>query len=202
MGHSAPSRNRKARFAGKRPVTEDEGARFHLIGSGVMKSACAMRCCALLLWSMSSVAQQHPTCAGPQLGTWALLSMETEDLETGQKHNLLGAHPSGSLSYGPDCRMSAILVKESRKGPAALVATDPESIELYRGLIAYAGSYSIDGYKITHHIEASWNQAWTGATQVSQFNIDGRSLYIRTGPSKSPMTGRQSSTVFIWTRVE
>jgi hypothetical protein len=117
-------------------------------------------------------------------------------------HNLLGAHPSGYLSYGPDCRMSAILVKESREGPAALVATDPESIELYRGLIAYAGSYAIDGRKITHHIEASWNQAWTGTTQVSQFNIDGKSMYIRTGPSKNPMTGRQSSTVFIWARVE
>ncbi len=46
---------------------------------------------------------------------WALLSMETEDLEIGEKHNLLGAHPSGYLSYGPDCRVSAILVKESRE---------------------------------------------------------------------------------------
>ena len=72
-----------------------------------MKFACAMQCCALLLWSVSLVAQQHPTCVGPQLGTWALLSMETEDLETGEKHNLLGAHPSGYLSYGPDCQMSA-----------------------------------------------------------------------------------------------
>jgi hypothetical protein len=167
-----------------------------------MKFARALRCCALLLCGANSVAQQHPTCAGPQLGTWILLSMETEDLETGQKHNFLGVHPSGYLSYGPDCRMSAILVKESREGPATLVATDPESIELYRGLIAYAGSYAIDGYKITHHIETSWNQAWTGTTQVSQFNIDGKSMFIRTGPSKSPMTGRQSSTVFIWARVE
>jgi hypothetical protein len=167
-----------------------------------MKSACALRCCALLLWSVSSVAQQHAACPGPQLGTWALLSMETTDLETSQRHNLLGAHPSGSLSYGSDCRMSVILVKESRKGPASLVATDPESIELYRGLIAYAGSYSIDGHTITHHIEASWNQAWTGTTQVSQFNVDGNSLFIRTGVSTSPMTGRQSTTVFIWARVE
>ena len=168
-----------------------------------MKSACALGCCALLLWSVrSAAADQHPACAGPLLGTWTLLSMETEDLETGQKQNLLGVHPSGYLSYGPDCRMSAILVKESREGPAGLVATDPQSIELYRGLIAYAGSYSIDGYKITHHIEASWNQAWSGTTQISQFNIDGKSLYIRTGSGKSPLTGRQSSTVFIWVRVE
>ena len=167
-----------------------------------MRSASVAVGCALLLWSASSAAQQHPTCAGPQLGTWVLLSMETEDLETGQKQNLLGVHPSGYLSYGPDCRMSAILVKESREGPAALVPTDPESIELYRGLIAYAGSYSIDGFKITHHVETSWNQAWTGTTQVNQFTIDGKTLFMRTGPGKSPVTGRQSSTVFIWVRVE
>ena len=90
-----------------------------------MKSAYAMQCCALLLWSVSSVAQQHPTCAGPQLGTWILLSMETEDLETGQKHNLLGVHPSGYLSYGPDCRMSAILVKESRRGAGRIGRNGP-----------------------------------------------------------------------------
>ncbi len=173
-----------------------------------MNRTFVLRCCTLVLWGTSflwstrSVAEQAPTCAGPQLGTWTLLSMESQDLETGEKQNLLGVHPSGYLSYGPDCRMSAILVKESREGPAAPAATDPESIELYRGLIAYAGSYSIDGSKITHHIEASWNQAWTGTTQVSQFNIDGTSLFIRTGPGKSPLTGRQSSTVFIWVRVQ
>src|SRR5271170_6480271 len=167
-----------------------------------MKSSLMMFCCIILLLSASSIAQPHRTCTGPLLGTWALLSIETEDSETLQKNNLLGAHPSGYLSYGSDCRMSTILVKENREVPAALVATDPESIELYRGLIAYAGSYAIDGYKITQHIEASWNQAWTVTTQVSQFNIDGKSMYIRTGPSKSPMTGRESSTVFIWARVE
>jgi hypothetical protein len=128
--------------------------------------------------------------------------METQDLETNEKHNPLGVHPGGYLSYTSDCRMSTILVKESREGPAALVATDSESIELYRGLIAYAGSYAIDGFKITQRIEASWNQAWTATTQVVRFNIDGNTLYMRTGPGKNPLTGRQSTTEFIWVRVE
>ena len=167
-----------------------------------MKPAFVMRCCALLLLSANSIAQQRATCAGPLVGSWALLSMETEDMETGQKNNLLGAHPGGYLTYGPDCRMSAILVKESRQLPAALVATDPESIELYHGLIAYAGTYAVDGNRISHHIQASWNQAWTGTTQVLQFRIDGTSLYIRTGPGKSPLTGGQGSTVLIWTKIE
>jgi hypothetical protein len=176
--------------------------RLVLTGSVAMKAIRIMQCCAILLCSTSATAQQHSTCSGPQLGTWILLSMETEDLETNEKHDLLGVHPGGYLTYGADCRMSIILVKESRQRPAALVATDPESVELYRGLMAYAGSYTVDGNTITHHIEASWNQSWAGTTEIGQFNIDGKSLYLRTGPSKSPITGRSSRTEFIWTRVE
>jgi hypothetical protein len=128
--------------------------------------------------------------------------METQDEETNQKNNLLGAHPSGFLSYGADCRMYSILVKESRVTPAALAATDAESVALYRGMISYAGTYAIEGNRIIHHIEASWNQAWTGTTQETQFNIDGKNLFIRTGPAKSPITGRPGSSVLIWTRIE
>jgi hypothetical protein len=166
------------------------------------RTALAIRFCALLFLSSSSIAQPHQTCAGPLLGSWALLSIETADEETNQKNNLLGVHPSGYLSYGPDCRMYAILVKESRVPPAALVATDAESIQLYRGLVSYAGSYTIDGSRIIHHIEASWNQAWSGTTQEVQFNVDGKNLYIRTGATKSPLTGRPGSSVLIWTKIE
>src|ERR1700734_1411942 len=113
-----------------------------------LKVLLAMGCSALLATNVNAIAQPQATCAGPQLGTWILLSVETQDLETNEKHNLLGVHPGGYLSYGADCRMSAILVKESRQGPAALVPTDPESIDLYRGLMAYAGSYTIDGHTI------------------------------------------------------
>jgi Lipocalin-like domain len=156
----------------------------------------------LLLLSASSLAQQHQSCEGPQLGSWVLLSIETQDMETNEKNNLLGAHPYGYLTYGADCRMYAILTKESRVAPAQLVATDQESVGLYRGLISYAGTYSIDGSNISHHIQASWNQAWTGTTQVQQFNVDGSTLFLRTGPTKSPLTGKQSSTVLIWTRAQ
>ena len=167
-----------------------------------MKVTHMLQFCALLMASASSMAQQRPTCSGPQLGTWILLSMESVDLETNEKHDLLGVHPGGYLTYGADCRMSAILVKESRQRPASLVATDAESVDLYRGMMAYAGSYTIDGNTITQHIEASWNQYGVDTTEIDQFSIDGKSLYVRTGPNKSPLTGRSSRTEYIWTRVE
>jgi len=125
-----------------------------------------------------------------------------EDLATGQTTDILGTHPSGYIGYGADCRMYAILIEEGRKAPASLVPTEAERIELYGGLIAYAGGYSVEGDKISHYIDASWNQAWTGTTQVRQFRIDGKTLYIRTMPSKSALNGRESSLVLTWTKVE
>ena len=148
------------------------------------------------------VGQQRQSCTGPKLGTWKLQSFTTEDVATGRKTNMFGAHPSGYLNYGPDCRMCAILVKEGRKAPDALVPTDVERVDLYSGFIAYAGTYSIEGDKVSHHIDASWNQSWTGTTQVRQFRIDGNSLYIRTLPAKDPMTGNETSAVLVWIKVE
>ena len=158
--------------------------------------------CVLLVASADSLAQQAQKCTGPQLGTWKLESFITEDLETHEKTQPYGMHPTGYLSYGPDCRMHAIIVRDNRKAPAALVATDAESIELYRGLLAYAGTYMINGDKVSHYVDVSWNQAWTGTTQVRQFKIDGNSLHIRSMPAKSPRTGRESSSVLVWTKIE
>ncbi|MFM0209616.1 lipocalin-like domain-containing protein [Paraburkholderia sediminicola] len=149
-----------------------------------------------------SAEQPRQSRTGPQLGTWKLQSFTDEDVATGQKTDLFGAHPSGYLSYGPDGRMYAILVKEGRKAPDTLVPTDAERVDLYSGFIAYAGTYSIEGDKVSHHIDASWNQSWTGTTQVRQFRIDGNVLYIKTLPAKNPVTGNESSAVLVWIKVE
>jgi hypothetical protein len=148
------------------------------------------------------MALERQNCTGPHLGTWRLQSFTTEDLATGQKTDLFGAHPSGYLSYGPDGRMYAILVKEGRKAPTDLVPTDAERVDLYSGFGSYAGTYSIEGDRVSHHIDASWNQSWTGTTQVRQFRIDGKYLYIKTLPDKSPVTGKEGTSVLVWVKVE
>jgi hypothetical protein len=148
------------------------------------------------------MAQERQNCTGPHLGTWKLQSFTTEDLATGQKTDLFGANPSGFLSYGPDGRMYAILVKEGRTAPADLVPTDAERIDLYSGFSSYAGTYSIEGDRVSHRIDASWNQSWTGTTHVRQFRIDGQYLYIKTLPEKNPVTGKKSTSVLVWVKVD
>ncbi|MGF6792688.1 lipocalin-like domain-containing protein [Paraburkholderia sp. 35.1] len=148
------------------------------------------------------MAHERQTCTGAQLGTWKLQSFTTEDLATGQKTDLFGARPSGYLSYGPDGRMYAILVNEGRRAPSDLVPTDAERVDLYSGFSSYAGTYSIEGDRVSHRIDASWNQSWTGTTQVRQFRIDGKYLYIKTLPDRNPLTGKESTSVLVWVKVE
>lgn len=148
------------------------------------------------------MAQERPDGSSALLGTWKLQAFTTEDLATGQKTDLFGAHPSGFLSYGPDSRMYAILLEEGRTVPADLVPTDAERIALYNGLCAYAGTWSIEGDKVSHHIDASWNEAWTGTAQVRQFRIDGKTLYITTLPARNPVTGNACISELVWVKVE
>ena len=153
----------------------------------------------LVLGAAPAAAQQH--CSGPQLGTWKLQSYVSQDVKTGQKSELYGVHPSGFISYGSDCRVSVIMIQDGRKAPANLVPTDAERIDLYNGLTAYAGTYSIKGDIVSHHINASSNQVWTGTTQARRFKIDGKTLRIKTLGQKNPMTGKESISELVWTKV-
>ena len=148
------------------------------------------------------MAQDRRNDSSALLGTWKLQSFTTEDLTNGEKTDLFGAHPDGYLSYGSDGRMHAILLKEGRKAPLGVVPTDAERIELYSGLSAYAGTYSIEGDLVSHHVDASWNESWTGTVQVRQFRIDGQYLYIRTLPDTNPVTGKHSTSLLVWVKVE
>jgi len=155
----------------------------------------------LLLLGSAAAPCQQPPCTGPQLGTWKLVSVTFQYEATGEKTQPYGAHPSGYLSYGADCRMNALIVSDGRRPPAGDVPTGAEKAGLYDGLVAYAGTWSIAGDKVSHHVDISWNQAWTGTTQVRQFRIEGDRLHIRSMPAKSFQDGRVVSAILEWIRV-
>jgi hypothetical protein len=97
--------------------------------------------------------------------------------------------------------MYAIIVSEGRQPPGGDVPTSAEQAGLYAGMVAYAGTYTIDGDRVSHHVDISWNQAWTGTTQVRQFRIDGDRLHIRSVPAKSFQDGRVITAILEWMRV-
>ena len=114
----------------------------------------------LLIFTLPTKANENDI-----VGTWRLTSFVREVVATGERQNEFGEKPDGYISYQPDGRMFAVLVGSNRPTPAG-TPTDDEKIRLFGTLIAYSGAYVVEGDKVTHKIEVSWNQSWTGGDQV------------------------------------
>jgi Lipocalin-like domain len=60
--------------------------------------------------------------------------------------------------------------------------------------------YVVEGDKITHKIDVSWNQTWTGDDQVRFSKIEGDTLTITTAINKNPRDGREGCAVAVFVR--
>ena len=107
------------------------------------------------------------------LGTWRLQSYVREVSATGRRFNQFGDDPEGYLGYAPDGRMYAIFTRRDRITPRDTVPTDEEGAQLLGSMVAYGGTYTLGDGNVVHHIDISWNQAWTGTHQMRYFQLDG-----------------------------
>ena len=92
----------------------------------------------------------------------------------GERIDSLGADPVGFVSYGADGRVHAIVLKNDRPSPASLPPSDSEKLELFNSMLAYTGTYTLHDDHVVHHLDASWNQAWTGTDQIRFYNSTDR----------------------------
>ena len=138
------------------------------------------------------------------LGTWKLVSYVREEVASGAKSDVMGAHPSGYINYGPDGRMIVIIVGSDRKKPGGPVATPDEAEALIRSMLAYAGAYTIDSKAktLTHQIDVSWDQSRTGESHVRRYSLDGDRITLTTEPSNDPATGKKSVRTLTWEKVK
>ena len=90
-----------------------------------------------------------------------------------------------------------LVIKDTRKAPAAAALTDAERTELFKTMAAFSGTYKVDGNKVVFHDEASWNQLRTGTDDVRTFEKSGEKLLILSAPIKSGLDGKQ--VVNTWT---
>jgi hypothetical protein len=124
------------------------------------------------------------------LGSWRMVSWTVEDLSTGKTTPALGENPAGYITYSSDGRVMVLVLRGDRRKPAELIPTDEEKVALYDGMFAYAGTYSVDDEKVLHHIDMSWNEAWTGTTQVRFLKLQGDTLTYTSAPARNPINGR------------
>ena len=142
--------------------------------------------------------------AKPSLyGTWRLVSLTQTATATGEATDVFGKAPRGFITYGRDGRMMTLIVTDSRPKPANLAAvTDQQRADLFRTMVAYGGAYTFDGKVVTHHVDISSNETWTGTDQVRNVKFERNLLILTTNPQASPPDGRMAVTVLTWERLK
>ena len=136
-------------------------------------------------------------------GTWKLVSFTQRFVATDETIDVFGRNPKGFLSYSRDGRMNAILVKDVRPKQADMAqATTEDKVQLFSSMYAYAGTFTVDGNTVTHHVDISWNENWTGTDQVRNVRLDGDRLHISTDPQSNGIDGRIIVAELVWEKVK
>jgi hypothetical protein len=87
-----------------------------------------------------------------------------------------------------------------RPSPNDVVPTDEERVRLYRTMISYAGTYTVNAEKVVHHVDISWNQNWTGTDQVRFYKLEGNTLTITSTPADG-REGREGRSILVWEKM-
>ncbi len=166
----------------------------------------SMMALGLVLLPSSAMAQKNELAVVSDadiVGTYQLLSANRLILATGETEDSYGKSPNGFITYGRDGRMMAIITFSNRQKPESLEKlTDPHRADLFRSMAAYGGTYTLRGNSIEHHIDISWNEAWTGTTVIRDIRKDGERLVFTTKPAPFPRDGKMSVNTLVWERVK
>ena len=131
------------------------------------------------------------------IGNWKLVSWVQEFQDGGPPSPEYGRHPIGYLILTPEGRMMALLEGEGRKSPK----TDQDKLDLFRTLVAYTGTYKVEGDKWTTKVDAAWHPDRRGTEQVRFFRFEGDKLHVTTTFRPTPnFGGRVARSLLVWER--
>lgn len=136
------------------------------------------------------------------LGTWKLRSWVREIIATGKREDFFGEKPDGYLCYSSDARMQAILIADNRIKPNSVAPADEDKLKLYNTMLSYGGTYKIEGDKVVHSIDISWNQTLTGTELVRFYKRDGDTLTMTAPIQKSIFDDQEIRAVLVFEKVQ
>jgi len=137
-----------------------------------MRNWLALALIALLAATQTAVADDSTRLRG----LWRLVAYEVESQSTGIREPTMGPHPSGYAIFTPEGRVFFVFTAEGRK-PAKTVE---ERASLLDSLIAYTGTYRVEGDQWITRVDTAWNPEWVGTEQARTFKVDGARLQILT----------------------
>jgi hypothetical protein len=116
------------------------------------------------------------------VGTWRVTSYSMLTLGTTEVSQPFGEHPIGYLQYSPGGHV-VVFLSAGEISKASSPYSDADRAAIHRGIFAaYAGTYSVQGNKVTHHVIASWRPEWVGGDQTRFVELDGNKLTVKTAP--------------------
>jgi Lipocalin-like domain len=157
-----------------------------------------------LIMSMSS-AQNNPL-----LGTWKLISAIATSPEGNIEPDAYGSNPIGYITYTPEGRMMVMFSRSDRSplggNMHSPLSRDMRSVsveeraEAFSTFNAYAGTYTLNGNTVTHHVEVASIPNRVGTDLIRTFTLSGSRATLKTPPTLSD--GVLKVFELVWERVE
>ena len=139
---------------------------------------------------MSNFSQNNPL-----LGTWKLISVTAIFADGNIDKEAFGTNPIGYISYTQEGKMMVIFSKSGRSllsGNSASPLTAAihsvpieERAQAFSSFNSYAGSYTLDGDKVIHHVEIASIPNRVGKKLTRTFTLNKNRVTLKTPPSKS-----------------
>jgi hypothetical protein len=92
----------------------------------------------------------------------------------------MGANPIGRIIYSADRHFAAFVSRRDRK-PAQ---TDADAAALLSSMVAYTGTFRIEGDRAIYAVDGAWNEAYP-REQLRVLHLDGDTLTL-TAPEPQP----------------
>jgi hypothetical protein len=133
------------------------------------------------------------------IGTWELVSASSTTSAGELYEPPYGSSPAGFLTYARDGRMTALISYGGRSSLSAGGGTLQEQADAFKTFLAYAGRYSLDGDKVTHHVEIASIQNYVDRDLVRKVKFEGDRITLTTPPTR--VNGKIQTIELIWQRL-
>jgi hypothetical protein len=135
-------------------------------------------------------------------GTWKMVSQSQKVLDTGEVRAGRGSAPKGYVTFSPDGRMMGMIMNDKRPKPESVAKlTDQQRIELFNTMNAYAGTYKLEGAKLTYTFDLTHNEVPARAS-ARQIKLEGRKLTMVNEPAAATADGKMVQTTTVWEKVQ
>lgn len=132
------------------------------------------------------------------VGTWTLVSASSTSSAGEKDAAPYGLDPSGLLTYTADGRVAALISYGGRK-PLSPGASVQEKAEAFNTFIAYAGRYTFQDDRVTHHVEVSSVQNYVKRDLVRSIRFEDDRIVLITPPT--PVNGKVQTVELVWQRL-